>query len=267
MDIGGKPMLRHVLDRLDQAATLDGIVVATGLSPLDDAIADACQDWMVPYYRGSDYDVLARILGAAREYDATIVVRVTADCPLIDPDVLDDCVQPLLDSNSNQDWDLVLNRLPPPGKRTFPIGLDVEACRRDALEKAAAESVAPHQREHVMPYIYENSTLFERRDTNTEVSSSSGTGRFSVLLLHLEENLGNLRWTVDTSEDLDAVRTLYATVASQPGFRWHDLLETVRANPQIALSNSGAQQREFRHVDSRSSNAPMRAQDVEPGET
>jgi spore coat polysaccharide biosynthesis protein SpsF (cytidylyltransferase family) len=134
----------------------------------------------------------------------SIVVRITADCPLIDPVVIDQVVDALFGGQPVPQWDFTTNRLPPPWKRSYPIGLDVEVCTFAALEKAWKEAKGAHQREHVMPYLYEQE------------------GRFRVLVLDHKPNYGHMRWTVDTSEDLELIRRSTPGSAAKmisPGWR------------------------------------------------
>lgn len=249
-DIAGEPMLVRVIDRVAAANSLDAVVVATTDAPIDDPIAQLCDAVSVACYRGSEQDVLDRINRAARASDADIVVRITADCPLIDGAEIDRCVRHLSGSRGGEDgWDFVTNRLPPPWTRTYPIGLDVECCWRTALERAAEEAERPHQREHVMPYIYENARIFEDREGVTSEAMITGTGAFRVLVLQLGEDLGSTRWTVDTVEDLHVVREIYAALAPATVFSWREALKAVLARPGLLQQNSTIVQRHVLEVD------------------
>ncbi|MBN2257957.1 MAG: glycosyltransferase family protein [Anaerolineaceae bacterium] len=151
MDIGGQPMLMRVVNRVRRAQTVNQVVVATTEDSSDNPVENLCHNRGVPIFRGSLYDVLDRFYQAAILFQATSVVRVTADCPLIDPVEIDHVVHAF----HEQDVDIAANRLPPPWRRTYPIGLDVEVCKIEALERAWCEAKSPHEREHVMPYLYE----------------------------------------------------------------------------------------------------------------
>src|SRR5512138_621158 len=174
LDIAGEPMLGRVVRRTSRALRVQATVVATTSDPSDDAVAAFCKAEGISYARGSQFDVLDRYHQAARESGAQIIVRVTADCPAIAPELIDAAVDTLLDSSSQDEcaarFDLVANRLPPPFGRSFPIGLDVEVCTFAALERAWREGREPVHREHVMPFLYEGVVL-----TKTSPVLSTGT--------------------------------------------------------------------------------------------
>ena len=144
-----------------------------------------------------------------------MVVRVTADCPLIDPGLVDQTVRAF--QQADPPVDFVANRLP--RRRTYPIGLDTEVCSMPALEQAWRQATEPHQREHVMPFFYEQPE------------------RFRTLLLNYEEDLGELRWTVDTPEDLAFVREVYIQMAPRTEFGWLEVLHRIRQRPDLAAIN------------------------------
>jgi len=150
-DIAGQPMLSRVYIRTSRAATVTETVFATTTDSSDDPVADYCDFGGIPFTRGSQFDVLDRYYQTAKEFNAEIVVRITADCPVIDPDLIDDAVNTLLDG----EYDFVANRLPPPFGRTYPIGLDTEVCTFVGLETAWNDAKETFHREHVMPYLYE----------------------------------------------------------------------------------------------------------------
>lgn len=251
-DVAGRPMLQRVIERTATARRVDAVVVATTDSPADDPIANLCKSLGVACHRGSEHDVLGRILGAARAMGADIVVRVTADCPLLDGALIDECVEALGGVKEGSGaWDFTCNRLPPPWKRTYPIGLDVECCWRSVLERAAIEAELPHQREHVMPYIYENAKLSSRCADQTTDFGSTGN-LFNVLVLNLGEDLGGVRWTVDVPEDLEVVRGIYAVVGTQPTVPWRYVLEALRSRPDLLRLNATVSQRAVTVTDERS---------------
>lgn len=155
-DLAGKPMLLRVVERARKASLVDSVWVATTSDPSDDPIQELCAAQRIPFLRGSMHDVLDRYYQTAREAGAQAIVRITADCPLLDPQLVDATIQAFLDGR-----DFAANRLPPPWTRSFPIGLDTEVCSFRALERAWKEAEQPYQREHVMPYLYEG-VKFER---------------------------------------------------------------------------------------------------------
>ena len=150
-DIAGQPMLQRVFMRTSRAASVTETIFATTTDSSDDTVAEYCEFSGIPFRRGSQFDVLDRYYQAARNRKAHVIVRITADCPVIDPDLINDAVNTLLEG----EYDFVCNRLPPPYHRTYPIGLDVEACTFDVLEKAWQEAKEPQHCEHAMPYLYE----------------------------------------------------------------------------------------------------------------
>lgn len=228
-DIGGGPMLAKVLARLRRASTVDEIVVATTREREDDPVCEVAAQAGARVHRGPMLDVLERFAGAlADAADDDVVVRVTADCPFVDPDVVDACVGRLVGGTA----DFVANRLPPPYRRTYPVGLDVEVAWVAALRRAAREAVAPFEREHVMPYLY------GRPD------------RFAVEVLDLDEDLSDMRWTVDTPEDLALAVAVDALAGPEP-YSWRDVLRVVRAHPEVARLNQGLEQKRLDVVDAR----------------
>lgn len=232
-NIAGEPMLVHVVERARQARRVNEVVVATTTQPEDDAIEALCHERGYSIYRGSLHDVLDRFYQAALTYSADVVVRLTADCPLLDPGVVDHTVEEFFKARV----DFAANRLPPPFKRTYPIGLDTEVCSFAALQKAWQEATEAHDREHVMPYLYEE------------------PGRFKVLVVNYERDFGKLRWTVDTPEDLDLVRAVFDRLKDTPDFTWLDVLALFEREPQLATLNAGVKHKSFMDVDSRSGKA------------
>ncbi len=229
MDIAGVPMLMRVVERARRAGTVDEVVFATTIEPSDDPVAEYCRSNHIPYYRGSLPDVLDRIYQAAQNYHAETIVRLTADCPLLDPGLVDETVA--LFSSSGADF--AANRLPPPYQRTYPIGLDCEVCSFDALERAWREAVELYEREHVMPYLYEVE------------------GRFKVAILDYKKNYGDLRWTVDTAQDLEVVRQVYARLSGRDNFTWLDVLSIFEQEPELAKINAQVKHRGMLDVDRR----------------
>jgi spore coat polysaccharide biosynthesis protein SpsF len=229
----GEAMLARVVKRCQRAALVDQVVVATSDDPSDDAVERFCLKRGYLYFRGSLYDVLDRYYQAARQFDAAIIVRITADCPLIDPTLIDQVVNALFAGRPEPQWDFAANRLPPPWKRSFPIGLDVEVCTFTALEKAWKEAKETHQREHVMPYLYDQE------------------GRFRVLVLNNKQDYGNLRWTVDTPEDLALIRQIFARFDGKDDFSWLEVIDLVQGEPTLAEINAGVRPKLVDEVDER----------------
>lgn len=229
MDIGGEPMLLRVVRRVQKVKSIQDVWVATTDQASDDPLVYLCKESNLPCYRGSTFDVLDRFYQTARAAGADVVVRITADCPLIDPAVIDRTVNALFTTGA----DFTANRLPPPWKRTYPIGMDVEVCWFAGLERAWREAELPHEREHVMPFFYD------------------APGRFNIHVVNAEEDYGQLRWTVDTPEDLEVVRRIYSLLADTPDFTWRDVLAVWHDHPELAAINAEVYHHKFDEVDQR----------------
>lgn len=213
----GEPVLAHVVRRVGRAARVDTTIVAATSSERDDAIAalGAAYGWMV--VRGSEEDLLDRYLQAARASAADRVVRITSDCPLIDPAVIDEVIAGLDDG----EVDYASNSLEP---RTFPRGLDVEAMPLRTLERAGREDRDPASREHATPYIYRHPELFRLRAIRNADDCSAH------------------RWTLDTPEDFELIRRIY-DAAGRDDFSWADALAIVEANPDWSALNRHVRQK------------------------
>jgi spore coat polysaccharide biosynthesis protein SpsF len=238
-DLGGKPMLERVISRVSRARHINGLVVATTVDSTDDPIADFCAQHGTPVFRGSLYDVLDRYYQCARQYQADVIVRITADCPLIDPQEIDRVIAAYLEG----DCDFAANRLPPPQKRTSPIGMDTEVCSFAALEQAWQNAAEKFEREHVMPYLYDT------------------PGRFRVRVVETAPDMGNLRFTVDTEEDLQVARAIYAAFGNDDKFSLDEMLRLSAQNPQWQHSLVGVPHKSFLDVAER---AAAQAQEPAP---
>lgn len=209
-DLDGATMLARVVARLRAARRIDDIVVATSEAPDDDAVVRAAEQLCVGWHRGSEIDVLGRFLGAARACHATAIVRVTADCPLLDAAVVDQVIDALgteIDYASNTH------------DRRFPRGLDVEALHRDTLERIARLGCSTAAREHVTAFVMEAPALFR------------------IAQVRAEHDDSDLRWTVDTDDDLALVRTLYAELGLGDHPRpYREVVAAVRARPELAAN-------------------------------
>lgn len=243
-DIAGQPMLQRVFVRTSRASMVHETTFATTIDPSDDPVAEYCDFSGIPFTRGSLYDVLNRYYQAAMDAKGEVVVRITADCPVIDPVLIDDVVHTLLEDG----YDFACNRLPPPWHRTYPIGLDVEACTFQALERAWKEAREPQHREHVMPYFYEGVEL-ERRSRTLEAGTSPRG--FRVALLHHTTDYGDYRWTVDTAEDLEFIRQVYARFYGRDDFTWKEMLDLVHDEPKLMQINSGVRHKTLKDIDKR----------------
>lgn len=215
MDIAGRPMLWHVVHRARRATLVHEVVVATSTNQADEAIESFARANGVACYRGSEHDVLDRFYQGARQAGADVIVRVTADCPLLDPTIMDKVIVRYLSG----DVDYVTNTL----TETYPDGLDAEVMSFWVLEEAWKEARLPSEREHVTPYVH-NSTRF--RVANVENRDFP--------------QAGSMRWTVDEPQDLDFVRAVYTRLGAQgQEFGFEDVLRLLEREPQLMDLNKG----------------------------
>ena len=218
-ELAGRSMLARLCERVRASRSIDQLMVATTVDPDDRAIVRECDRLGVACFRGSRQDVLDRYHRAAMALAADVVVRVTADCPLIDPGVIDLVVESFL----QQQPDYASNTL----QRTWPRGLDTEVMTAAALARAACVAVEPYERTHVTPYIYQHPELFQLL---------SVTGR---------EDHSRDRWTVDTADDLEFVRKIYQRLADPAAFGWRDVQRLVADEPALAKLNRHVRQKQL----------------------
>jgi spore coat polysaccharide biosynthesis protein SpsF len=213
LDLHGAPMIVRQIERVRRARLLDQLVVATSTSPEDDVLAAMCKEQGIACVRGSLCDVLSRVVLAARAYNPDWVVRITGDCPLADPAVIDAVIGFAIEQKA----DYASNAVQP----TYPDGLDVEVVRMSVLEQAAAEAKLTSEREHVTPFIH------KRPD------------RFRVSHFQGATDLSGLRWTVDEVEDLEFVRAVYAALYDHnPIFSTADVLALLAERPELGRINA-----------------------------
>lgn len=244
MDIAGQPMLARVYIRCSRSRVVDQTLVATTTETADDPIAEYCDFSGIPFTRGSQFDVLDRYYQAALQAKADVVVRITADCPVIDPVLIDDVVEAV----KGEQFDFACNRLPPPWGRTYPIGLDTEVVSFQNLERAWREAKEPQEREHVMPFFYEGTKLTSaRRQLETGVSPRG----FKIALLHHTTDFGEYRWTVDTPEDLEFIRQVFSRFDSRDDFSWKEILDLVHNEPELMQINAGVIHKTLKDIDRR----------------
>lgn len=212
LDLEGKTALARVVSRLRRTTQLSDIVVATTDLVRDDAIVRECERLNVNCFRGSESDVLDRYYQTARTFAADTIVRITSDCPVIDPGLVDQTITAF----RQEQGDYASNSLP----RTYPRGLDAEVFTIAALEQAWRNARQDYEREHVTPYFYEHPELFRL------VSQQSPT------------DYSQYRWTLDTPEDLELLRKLYSSFDGRDDFQWLDAIALVERNPELAEINS-----------------------------
>ena len=257
-NICGKPMLAWVVERASRSEIIGEVVVATTIDSSDDPIMEYCHTEGITCMRGSGEDVLDRYYQVASFYKADVIVRITADCPFIDPGLIDK----LLFAFDETGVDYATNRLPPPWGRTYPIGLDEEVCTMDALRRAWQEAEFPYQREHVMPYFYELAPVDEYQTYKqiNRIWNVPAPRNFRVLLLNHDLNLGNLRWTVDTAEDLSLAQEIGRHFQCHDDFSWQEILHFTEQNPDIARINAHVEHKGFKDIDERQSKTRYRHQ-------
>lgn len=218
--VSERPLLDYLMERLGQAREVYGVVILTSTQKADDVIECFCREKKIACYRGSEDDVLDRYYQAAFQRKPDGIVRVTADCPLVDPEVLDDVVREFKDNYPT--FDYVSNSL----KRTFPRGLDVEVFSFQALEKAWREAKLPEEREHVTLYLYQHPELFSLKNVKHVPS------------------LAQHRWTVDTLEDFALVSLILEHLyPSNPHFRLDDVVKLLKQHPAWVKLNAHIEQK------------------------
>jgi len=215
--LGGRTVLAWVIHRVRQFRRIDGLLVATTVEAADDAIVKEAEHCSAEVFRGSENDVLDRYYQAACQARADVVVRVTSDCPLIDPEVSDYTIRRFLDEQP----DYASNAL----ERTYPRGLDTEVVKFSALERAWKEASQIYQRAHVTPYLYQNPDKFRLLSVKGEVDCSRN------------------RWTLDTPEDAEFLQEVYARLGGSGDFTWRDVLRLLEREPALAEMNRHIRQK------------------------
>jgi spore coat polysaccharide biosynthesis protein SpsF (cytidylyltransferase family) len=210
-DIGGKPLLHKMIERVSLSKKLSNIIVATTINADDDPVEELCKQLNVSVYRGDEEDVLGRFSAAAKNYSAEdIIVRLTADCPLIDPEIIDQTIEVY----ERKKCDYASNT----NVRTYPDGLDVEVFSRDILELANKNAKHTFLREHVTPYI---------RGSHAEY----GCVNLKIEQLIFPGDFSHIRWTVDTAEDLEVIREIFKNLPEQ--FNWLQALSLCTHKPHL----------------------------------
>jgi spore coat polysaccharide biosynthesis protein SpsF len=224
LPLAGRPVLAHVVERVRAASEVDEVVVATTEGLPDDPVAQLGSKLGARVFRGSEIDVLSRYAGAAEASNADIVVRITADCPLIDPDVLAEMVARFHRLRAGAGLADVLTNT---RVRSFPRGLDAEIFTREALRAADAEATAPHQREHVTPFLYEN------------------PGRFRIVDHVGRVDYSGYRLTLDTAEDYELLTRIFGDTKGPDasGLRLNGVVDLLVKNPAWISINAHIQQK------------------------
>jgi spore coat polysaccharide biosynthesis protein SpsF len=211
-DLAGKPLIWHVVNRLNYSKKINSIVLATTNCPADDALEKWALSESVPVFRGSENNVLERFYLAAKQYSADIIVRITADDPFKDPTIIDKVIDTLI----VEKLDFAYNNCPP----TFPEGLDTEVFTFNALEKAYFQTIDEYEKEHVTQHFYRHADAFKQ------------------LNLSNETNLSHLRWTIDTKPDYEMARQIYDVLYKKETiFLMNDILHLLNDRPDISEIN------------------------------
>ena len=213
MEAAGKPMLAHMVERLSRVPSLDGIVVATTRNATDDPIVELAARLGISCFRGSEDDVLLRVLDAARAYDVGVIVETTGDCPLIDPALVEACIQGYL--SAGVDYNIL--------ERTYPIGMDTQVFATDVLADVATRTFDPDDHEHVSLYIYRHPEIYS-------LKNMPGPAELTRPELGL---------TLDTPEDFELLRAVFeALYPENPAFSLADILTFLDTDPSLAATNA-----------------------------
>ncbi len=210
-DLAGKKALERVIERTIASGICSQVVVATSNRNEDQSIFNLCRSMHTECYRGDLNDVLDRYVQTARLYKADAVIRITGDCPLIDPHVIHHVVTVFKNGN----YDYVSNVV----RRSYPDGLDVEIVAREALERIHKEAVSHADREHVTKYLVEHIDMFRTEDVKQK------------------EDLSSLRWVLDYPEDLLFIRKIFEHFQNRPFFM-QDVLLYLRKSPEVSSLNT-----------------------------
>jgi spore coat polysaccharide biosynthesis protein SpsF len=215
-----KPMLHYLVERLKRVTKANASVILTSTNVSDDVVVEFCEQENIPFFRGSENDVLARYYAAAFERKPDIIVRLTADCPLLEPEIIDSAIKTF---KKESKCDYVSTLL---DKRTLPRGLDVEVFSYKALEKTFQEAIKPEEREHVTPYIYWHPELFKLKS------------------IKYPKDYSQYRLTVDTKEDFLLIEKIYEILYPvKPNFNFQDVIDLLEHQPALVLINAHIQQK------------------------
>ena len=216
----GKTLLEYQIERLQRVKLADQIVIATTTNENDQSIIDLCQRISIPYYCGSEEDVLSRYYEAATLYKADTVVRLTSDCPLIDPTVIDEVINYF----NKHKCDYISNTL----DRTYPRGMDTEVFPYKILKEAFEKAIELPEREHVTPFIYHRPE------------------QYCLESVKLITDQSQYRWTVDTPEDFELIEKILSVLyPANPEFSMQDCLELLQKHPEWEEINSHIEQKAY----------------------
>ena len=216
--IEGKPMIWHVINRAKKVSRVQQIVLITTEKEEDNELEEIAKEHKILFFRGDENDVLNRHYQCASIYKADHIIRVTGDCPLIDPVIVNNILDFYLENN----YDYVSNTINP----TFPDGLDTEIFSFNALKNSNENAIFPSEREHVTPFITNNTTKFKTYNFKNK------------------NNLSFLRWTVDVESDLEFIRKIYEKMKPDYIFSTNQVLDIIKQFPELVQINKGIQRNE-----------------------
>lgn len=223
-NLAGQPMIWHVIDRLKRSNNVNEIIIATTTNDRDDVLQKIAEDSNVSFFRGAEEDVLKRYVDASTKFEIDMIVRITSDCPLIDPVTIDRLIQSHIEKNADYSSNTI--------KRSFPRGLDSEIFSRKLLEYADQNAQAQYQREHVTPFFYENPSKF----------------KLNNLLAKGDLNYPKFRLSVDTPEDLRLMEELYERLyVPQDIIEIRKVIDLLKNEPELLSINIGVEQKDFRN--------------------
>ncbi len=218
LPLAGAPLLLRFYERVSRCSLATSVIIATTIEPADDPVAHLCQHHNIRYYRGHPTDLLDRHVKAAENANAEVVVKIPSDCPLIDPEIIDRVIADYLEYSNTVDY---VSNLHPP---TYPDGNDVEVMSVDALRRAHALAVQPHEREHTTPWLWDGNPAIRMRNVMCEDGNDYS-------MVH--------RWTIDYAEDYMFIKSVYDELYHlKPNFGMHDVLDLMERRPEIAAINS-----------------------------
>jgi len=222
-DLKGKPVLWHDIQRIKQSKMIDEIIIATTTEEQDQIIYEKALEWGVKAFRGSEEDVLKRYYDAAAENDVDTVVRITSDCPLIDPQIIDEIIK----YYNYHNYTLVTNAGSDLENRTYPRGLDTEVFSFDVLKKAFNNAEEKYQREHVTPFIYENYD--------------------DIYYYKIDKDLSNYRLTLDTKEDYELINAIYDKLYNgEHDFYLNEIIKLLDDNKKLLKLNEKIKQKKLK---------------------
>ncbi len=223
-DLEGEPVLYHVIERVKQSKLIDEIIIATTTHERDDVIVEEAKRNEVKCFRGSEENVLSRYYHSADKNDIETIVRITSDCPLIDPEIMDEIIEFYL----GHDYKLVTNAGSDLEKRTYPRGMDTEVFSFKLIEEAFKNATEKYEKEHVTPYIYENH-------------------EYEIYYYKNETDLSEYRLTLDTKEDFDLIKKIYDELyRGKHDFYLEEIVKKLKEEPSLKKINKNIEQKELK---------------------